>query len=87
LIPCDSAVIGTINSSYFKKKLQCQYVSSIAPRHCLQYFTKSTGSNSVKSFNWKDTTGTHQLIKMDYKICFRNELVNNQVNNFIGFFI
>jgi hypothetical protein len=27
------------------------------------------------------------LIKMDYKICFRNELVNNQVNNFIGFFI
>nr|CAH0105024.1 unnamed protein product [Daphnia galeata] len=50
----------------------------IAPRHCLQYFTKSTGSNSVKSFNWKDTTGTHQLIKMDYKICFRNELVNNQ---------
>jgi hypothetical protein len=24
LIPCDSAVIGTINSSYFKKKLQYQ---------------------------------------------------------------
>ncbi|XP_046650567.1 uncharacterized protein LOC124341678 [Daphnia pulicaria] len=48
----------------------------IASRDCLQYFVK--GSNTVKSFNWKDTTGTRQLSKMNYKICFRNELVNNQ---------
>ncbi|XP_046437946.1 uncharacterized protein LOC124189031 isoform X1 [Daphnia pulex] len=51
----------------------------LAPRDCLQYFTKLTGIGTVKSFNWKDAAGMRQLAEMDYKICFRNELINKQV--------
>jgi len=48
----------------------------IAPKDCLQYFTQSSGS--VRSFNWRDTSGLRQLANQDYKVCFRNELIANK---------
>ncbi len=79
LIPCGSDLIGNIfKLAIFLQSIQYEFHSSNkAPKDCLQYFVK--GSNTVKSFNWKDTTGMRQLSKMNYKICFRNEIVNNQV--------
>ena len=55
----------------------------LAPTDCLQYFTGSSGT--IQSFNWKDTAATavRQLANQDYKICFRNEIVNNQRANSI----
>ncbi len=84
LIPCGSDLIGNIFKLAIFLTICSQYefhLSNKAPRDCLQYFVK--GYNTVKSFNWKDTTGTRQLSKMNYKICFRNELVNNQVKSII----
>ncbi len=52
----------------------------IAPAGCLKYYTSTTGS--FHSFNWKDVATTagkpRQLANMDYKVCFRTELVNGQ---------
>jgi len=56
----------------------------LAPNDCLQYFTGSSGT--VSSFNWKDVADTaiRQLASQDYKICFRNEILNtNQKANSI----
>lgn len=50
----------------------------LAPRDCLQYFTRHMGTGSVKSFNWRDASGMRQLADMDYKICFRNEIITNK---------
>ncbi|KAI9556202.1 hypothetical protein GHT06_018776 [Daphnia sinensis] len=50
----------------------------LAPRDCLQYFTRHMGTGTVKSFNWRDASGMRQLADMDYKICFRNEIITNK---------
>ena len=55
-----------------------KYLFTLAPAGCLKYYTSTTGS--FHSFNWKDVTATtpRQLANMDYKVCFRTELVNGQ---------
>lgn len=50
--------------------------SYLAPTDCLQYFTSATGR--VRSFNWQDAAGGHQLNNQNYNICFRTELVSAQ---------
>lgn len=79
LLPCHSDYLGNqiINFNLISTLKLNQTV--IAPDECLQYFTSASGS--VLSFNWKDTAGTatRQLANQDYYICFRTELVNQQV--------
>ena len=56
-----------------------------APTECLQYFSSTSGT--IMSFNWKDSVSmdingnpiTRQLANQAYNICFRTELVSNQV--------
>ncbi|XP_045027802.1 uncharacterized protein LOC116920531 [Daphnia magna] len=50
--------------------------SYLAPADCLQYYTSATGR--VRSFNWQDAAGGHQLNNQNYNICFRTELVSAQ---------
>ncbi|KAI9559184.1 hypothetical protein GHT06_015973 [Daphnia sinensis] len=51
----------------------------LAPPDCLQYFT--TRSGSVRTFNWRDVTGTatRQLANQDYSICFRSGPTQRQL--------
>ncbi|XP_057368621.1 uncharacterized protein LOC130689699 isoform X3 [Daphnia carinata] len=51
----------------------------LAPPDCLQYFT--TRSGSVRTFNWRDVTGTatRQLANQDYSICFRSGPIQRQL--------
>lgn len=51
----------------------------LAPSDCLQYFTTRTGT--VKTFNWRDVTGTdtRQLANQGYSICFRSALTQRQL--------
>ena len=50
---------------------------SAAPQFCLQFFTSSSGT--ISSFNYKDVAAPRQLNNQNYNLCFRNNLVNNQV--------
>lgn len=67
LIPCGADFLNFLSR-----------LLTTAPRDCLQYFTRHMGTGSVKSFNWRDASGMRQLADMDYKICFRNEIITNK---------
>ena len=52
----------------------------LAPTDCLQFFTEATGT--VSSFNWKDVNPiVRKLASQDYKMCFRNALINGKVKS------
>lgn len=88
LLPSGANYLGIdlvfYNLNKTKQKLPNRKMKTIfiAPAECLQYFTSSSGT--VSSFNWRDVAGasTRQLANQDYNICFRTELINNQVKKF-----